>query len=86
MDSRPDWIPPELWERLNRGPKNLHDFLLKEHFEILELSSDASRDEVLSAWRKLARMFHPDVTGDDGDRMKLINKAKEKIFQLRKWD
>jgi hypothetical protein len=86
IDSRPNWIPPELWERLNRGPKNLNDFLLKEHFEILELSFEASREEVLNAWRKLARIFHPDVTGDDGDRMKLINKAKERIFQVRKWD
>jgi hypothetical protein len=35
-------------------------------FKILGLSSDASWDEVKSAFRRLARTYHPDVAGPDG--------------------
>jgi hypothetical protein len=37
-------------------------------FKTLGLPSDASWDEVKSAFRRLARMYHPDVAGPDGAR------------------
>jgi hypothetical protein len=37
-------------------------------FKTLGLPSDASWDEVKSAFRRLARLYHPDVAGPDGAR------------------
>jgi hypothetical protein len=38
------------------------------NFKTLGLSADASWDEVKSAFRRLARIYHPDVAGPDGGR------------------
>ncbi|MDR3333242.1 MAG: DnaJ domain-containing protein [Synergistaceae bacterium] len=38
------------------------------NFEALGLSSDASWDEVKTAFRKMARLYHPDVAGPEGTR------------------
>jgi hypothetical protein len=43
---------------MNRGP----------NFKTLGLSADASWDEVKSAFRRLARLYHPDVAGADSAR------------------
>jgi len=80
------WIPPEFAERLRRSSGNTFEFAMKQHFLVLEVSSDAGRDEVVKAWRKLARRYHPDAEGGDEERMKRINLAKERIFRIRGWD
>ena len=36
------------------------------NFKTLGLSTDASWDEVKSAFRHLARIYHPDIAGPDG--------------------
>ncbi|MDR1482763.1 MAG: J domain-containing protein [Synergistaceae bacterium] len=36
------------------------------HFETLGLTSDASWEEVKAAFRRMARLYHPDVAGPDG--------------------
>lgn len=38
------------------------------NFKVLGLSSDASWDEVKAAFRRLARLYHPDVAGPEGAR------------------
>lgn len=37
---------------------------VKNYYEILEVSTDATTSEIKSAYRKLARMYHPDVNKD----------------------
>lgn len=83
--SRDDRLPPELLRRHQASSINLFEFSLKKHFLILEVPSDSTREEVLKAWRRLARRHHPDTPEGDDERMKAINLAKEKIFRLRRW-
>jgi DnaJ-domain-containing protein 1 len=80
------WIPPEFADRHRRSSGNSFEFSLKKHFVALEVPPEATREEVLRAWRRLARRYHPDVQNGDEERMKLINLAKERIFRMRRWD
>ena len=79
-------IPPEFFERHRRSSGNTFDYALKKHFLVLEVASDATRQQVLNAWRRLARRHHPDAAGGDEERMKAINLAKERIFRIKRWD
>jgi DnaJ-domain-containing protein 1 len=79
-------IPPEFAQRHSRSSVNIFEFSLKSHFEALELPPDCTKEQVLKAWRKLARRYHPDTLDGDEERMKAINLAKEKIFRIRGWD
>jgi len=79
-------IPHEFEERHRRSSINTYEYSLKRHFLVLEISETASRDEVLKAWRKLARRYHPDARGGDEEMMKAVNLAKDKIFRIRRWD
>lgn len=38
---------------------------MKDYYQILELSPDASSDEVKSSYRKLARLYHPDYNDSE---------------------
>ena len=52
----------------------------RDYYEVLGVGRDANEDEIKKAFRKLARKFHPDVTGGDKqaeDRFKEINEAYE---------
>ena len=41
---------------------------LPDHYAALELRPDATEDEVKTAFRRLARLYHPDTTSDpDGE-------------------
>jgi len=84
--ARESWIPPELLGRHRQSSVNPFEFSLRKHFALLEVPPAATREEVLKAWRKLARRFHPDTRNGDEEMMKAINLAKEKIFRLRRWD
>jgi putative DNA primase/helicase len=48
-----------------------------DYYEMLGVAPDASAEEVKSAYRKLARECHPDVSDDPAasERMKLLNEA-----------
>jgi hypothetical protein len=81
-----DRIPPEFFERHRRSSGKTFEYSLRKHFLILEVATDATREQVLNAWRKLARRHHPDTIGGDEERMKAINLAKDKIFRIRRWD
>ncbi len=79
-------IPHDIRDRHRRSSVNPFEFSAKKHFVVLEVPTDATREEVLKAWRRLARKYHPDSEGGDEERMKVVNLAKEKIFRLRRWD
>ena len=50
-----------------------------DYYEALEVSRDASQDEIRQAYRRLARRYHPDVNKEPGaeDRFKQISEAYE---------
>lgn len=70
---------------------NLRGDTLEEAYKVLEISPDATNDEVRAAYRKLALKHHPDrvaTLGEDvrkaaEEKFQRINNAKEKIYNAR---
>lgn len=79
-------IPPEFFERHRSSSVRPLEFAVKKFFLILEVPPTSTREEVLKAWRKLARKFHPDTEDGDEEKMKELNHAKDRIFRIRRWD
>lgn len=55
---------------------------VKNYYEILGVSKDASKDEIRKAYLKLARQYHPDKTGGDKaaeNKLKEINNAYDTL-------
>lgn len=43
---------------------------------VLRISEDAAEEDIIRSYRRLAKLYHPDVVGGDDMRFKLLNKAK----------
>ncbi len=58
----------------------------KDYYEILGVSKNASTEEIKSAFRKLARQYHPDVCKEAGatEKFKEINEAYQVLSDERK--
>jgi molecular chaperone DnaJ len=48
---------------------------MKDYYEILGVSKNASEDEIKKAFRKLAHTYHPDKSGGDEKKFKEISEA-----------
>ncbi len=79
---------PEFEARHRASSINPFEYSLRKLFAILGIDSDSSKEDTLRAWKRLARIYHPDTSKDDGDeeKMKEINMAKDRIFRIRRWD
>ena len=53
--------------------------MAEDPFKMLGLPADAGRDEIKAAFRRLAKKYHPDVTGDSGDKFRRILLAYEHL-------
>ena len=66
---------------------------MKDYYQILGVSKDASADDIKSAFRKLAMKYHPDRYAGQGasaqkqaeENFKLINNAYERIKKERSY-
>jgi len=58
----------------------------KDYYDILGVKPDASEADIKSAYRKLARKYHPDKNKDAGaeDKFKSINEANEVLKDAEK--
>jgi hypothetical protein len=56
---------------------------MQEYYDLLEVSSSANRSTVRKAYRRLARIYHPDVNKHDSahERMQQINVAYTRIME-----
>lgn len=55
---------------------------MADHYEVLGLKRDASKDEIKKSYRKLARELHPDInpSPEAQERFKLVTHAYEVLF------
>src|SRR3712207_9252295 len=60
---------------------------MRDPYEVLQVRQGASRDEIKSAYKKLAKQFHPDQYGDNPlkdlaeQKMMEINEAYEYLMK-----
>jgi len=56
------------------------------HYETLNVSKDATPDEIKKSYRKLVKEHHPDKTGGDDSKFKQISEAYETLSDAVKRD
>ena len=84
MDARNNSIFVEVYE-INRS--DLIATMYIDYYKILGVEKNASQKEIKSAYRKLARKFHPDLNPNDKDAKKKfqeINEANEVLSDPEK--
>jgi molecular chaperone DnaJ len=58
--------------------------LTKDYYDILGVSKDASKSEIKSAYKKLAKKYHPDLNKGSDDKFKEINEAASVLTNDKK--
>ena len=53
--------------------------MAKDFYKILDISKDASQDEIKKAYRKLAHKYHPDKKDGDEEKFKEVNEAYQTL-------
>ena len=56
---------------------------MANYYDILEINQDASQKEIKTAWKRLAKKFHPDKAGNT-KHMQDINEAYETLSNINK--
>jgi len=82
-------VPPEFEQRHRSSSVNTFEYSIRKYYVILEISPDSTKEEALRAWKRLAKLYHPDSSAgkaSDEEKMKEINYAKDRIFRFRRWD
>jgi DnaJ-class molecular chaperone len=57
----------------------------RDYYEVLGIGRSATKEEIKKAYRRMARLHHPDVNGEDGadEAFKEINEAHEVLSNER---
>lgn len=50
------------------------------NFKILELNNGASKEEIKAAFRRLAKIYHPDIPGGNEAKFKEISQAYSELM------
>ena len=65
----------------------MKEYLNKDLYEILDITSDADEVQIKSAYRKMARKYHPDVnnnTQESIEKFKEITEAYEILLDVNR--
>jgi len=58
---------------------------MANHYQILDVDTDAEPNDIKAAYRKLSKRYHPDITGDPkGHLFQLVNEAYEVLSNAEK--
>ncbi len=57
---------------------------MKDYYSILEVTENASDEEIKKQYRKLSKKYHPDVNPDGGDKFKEIAEAYDVLSDPQK--
>ncbi|OGM91316.1 hypothetical protein A2755_02900 [Candidatus Wolfebacteria bacterium RIFCSPHIGHO2_01_FULL_48_22] len=57
---------------------------MRDYYEILGVSKDASEDDIKKAFRRLAHQYHPDKLGGDEKKFKEVNEAYQVLSNKEK--
>jgi molecular chaperone DnaJ len=52
---------------------------MKDYYKILEIEENASEDEIKKSYRRLSKMYHPDVNPDGAEKFKEIAESYETL-------